>query len=446
MLYKPIIGASENYTTGNVHAETPADQLQRVSDLQAEYAQLKTDMQEEVNMMDTKLIQKAAEAKEHIQPLKKTIKKRQDKKLDFERYQGLVDNSRKKPVRSERENNALAKHEGHLTRATEEYRSADDHLKATLPPVTAAAFSILPHLLATQIMIQNTLLAQVYTTLHNYSLEHQFQSPPPTMQDVIAAWENSFKPIQNDLETGVQSIRLGKAIQKPMALGKDSRSSSLAVRSNTAPPRRSSAQSNISERSPAPSLYEEPGAATPPAIDASTKPKMSPSPSFGPQYVMPHRLPSGSALAPPNGQLRSAGSRSTLASSVASSYASPPASSVETLSSASDRFAPAAPNPDYFTRERTPQPQSASTLAASAASLAAAQKKKPPPPPPKRIASQRNWATALYDFDGQGDGDLVFREGDRIRIVEKTESVDDWWEGELKGRQGSFPANYVRVG
>ena len=77
---------------------------------------------------------------------------------------------------------------------------------------------------------------------------------------------------------------------------------------------------------------------------------------------------------------------------------------------------------------------------------AVAMKKKPPPPPPKRTPSTQGiWVKALYDFQGQGKGDLVFREGDRIKVVKKTESTDDWWEGELKGVQGSFPANYCQA-
>jgi len=64
----------------------------------------------------------------------------------------------------------------------------------------AAAFSILPHLLAAQIMTQNTLLAQYYTVLHNYCTEEGFPSPPPPMDDVIAQWDTDFKPIQRDVE------------------------------------------------------------------------------------------------------------------------------------------------------------------------------------------------------------------------------------------------------
>jgi amphiphysin len=75
----------------------------------------------------------------------------------------------------------------------------------------------------------------------------------------------------------------------------------------------------------------------------------------------------------------------------------------------------------------------------------AAGKKKPPPPPPKKIGSfQYEYVTAMYDFDSLTEGDLNFREGDRIRVVKKTQSSQDWWEGEVNGKKGSFPANYCK--
>lgn len=46
---------------------------------------------------------------------------------------------------------------------------------------------------------------------------------------------------------------------------------------------------------------------------------------------------------------------------------------------------------------------------------------------------------ALYDYDAQQDGDLSFRKDDRIEIVERTASTEDWWTGKLNGRQGVFP-------
>ena len=77
-------------------------------------------------------------------------------------------------------------------------------------------------------------------------------------------------------------------------------------------------------------------------------------------------------------------------------------------------------------------------------------KRAPPPPPalkprpslgPKPIV-----VTALYDFQAQNDGDLSFQAGDKITIIEKSESTEDWWTGSLNGMKGTFPANYSSYG
>lgn len=99
-------------------------------------------------------------------------------------------------------------------------------------------------------------------------------------------------------------------------------------------------------------------------------------------------------------------------------------------------------NGDYF--GKIPSNNSA-TSTPSASPNPAASKKKPPPPPPKKIGSyQHEYVTAMYDFDSHTAGDLSFREGDRIRVIKKTESSQDWWQGEIGGVKGSFPANYCK--
>lgn len=50
-----------------------------------------------------------------------------------------------------------------------------------------------------------------------------------------------------------------------------------------------------------------------------------------------------------------------------------------------------------------------------------------------------NYVVALYDFAAQADGDLDFKVGDRIEVVERTDSAEDWWTGRLEGRTGVFP-------
>ncbi|KAL7873382.1 hypothetical protein AOLI_G00124530 [Acnodon oligacanthus] len=52
-------------------------------------------------------------------------------------------------------------------------------------------------------------------------------------------------------------------------------------------------------------------------------------------------------------------------------------------------------------------------------------------------------ATAMHPFTGQQPGDLSFAVGDRITVLTKTDSQYDWWEGELRGQVGIFPANFV---
>ena len=50
---------------------------------------------------------------------------------------------------------------------------------------------------------------------------------------------------------------------------------------------------------------------------------------------------------------------------------------------------------------------------------------------------------ATHDFPGQQDGDLPFRKGDRITILEQIDS--DWLRGESNGMQGIFPATFVQI-
>ncbi|OBA13841.1 uncharacterized protein OGAPODRAFT_83792 [Ogataea polymorpha] len=54
-------------------------------------------------------------------------------------------------------------------------------------------------------------------------------------------------------------------------------------------------------------------------------------------------------------------------------------------------------------------------------------------------------AIALYTFAGEQQGDLGFKKGDVITIIQKSDSTDDWWTGRIGTREGIFPANYVEL-
>ena len=116
-LYQPIVGASDGH--GHEPVLTSQLQLDRTSKLKEAYTDLKTDLTEEVIMMDARVIKPATEAKEYIQPIRKTIKKRENKRLDWERYQDKVNSLSKKMKRTDRENATLVKSEEELARAAD---------------------------------------------------------------------------------------------------------------------------------------------------------------------------------------------------------------------------------------------------------------------------------------------------------------------------------------
>lgn len=79
-LYAPIIGASSDYQ-GHQPVETPEATMSRTARLREEYEDLKRDLLDEVNLVDARMVKPATEAHEHLQPMKKTIKKREDRKV-----------------------------------------------------------------------------------------------------------------------------------------------------------------------------------------------------------------------------------------------------------------------------------------------------------------------------------------------------------------------------
>lgn len=48
---------------------------------------------------------------------------------------------------------------------------------------------------------------------------------------------------------------------------------------------------------------------------------------------------------------------------------------------------------------------------------------------------------AMYDFTPQEAGELEFRRGDVITVLDRSDQ--HWWQGEIAHRRGLFPATYV---
>jgi len=95
-----------------------------------------------------------------------------------------------------------------------------------------------------------------------------------------------------------------------------------------------------------------------------------------------------------------------------------------------------------------------STYSDSAPSTPTSDKKGPPPgrpsapkpvfkPATRAATLGTNQAVALYTFHAAEPGDLGFKKGDIITITKRTDSKNDWWTGQVDGRTGIFPSNYV---
>ncbi|KAI0112875.1 hypothetical protein F4814DRAFT_324957 [Daldinia grandis] len=430
-LWDPIVGATDGH--GTTAVPTPDLQLERTLRLKQAYTELKAEVLEEVGLIESTIIKPATDARDCIAPLRKTIKKRENKRLDYEKCQDKVNKLQRKVSRTPKEDAALAKAEAEVARTAEEFEIADSHLRDTLPPLVAATFSIIPPLIAGVVVIQNRLLGLYYTTLHNYCQDYDFPSPPPPMESVTSMWSAAYEPVKREVES-ITCIATGKAVRQPMKLPDDP--SNAINNINDRKPSTSSATSSTAEngfhRSPS-GLIGSSNSAPPPA---GPRPKRIPSSasiasSQGSTTIQPKPKPSfaiGNHLTPTD-------------FTTASRLGQGPTPAISPGSTQ--------PRADYFGRP-SPTLTNASGTSFSAAASAAAiavKKKPPPPPPPKKIGANRleEFVIAQYDFAGQNAGDLSFREGARIKIVKKTGTDQDWWMGELDGVRGSFPANYCKT-
>lgn len=64
--------------------------------------------------------------------------------------------------------------------------------------------------------------------------------------------------------------------------------------------------------------------------------------------------------------------------------------------------------------------------------------------------SSTDHVVALFPYTAQYDDELSFLQGDVVHVIERKKNVIErehqtWWKGELRGRTGLFPSNYVEA-
>ncbi|KAK4337039.1 hypothetical protein RND71_043387 [Anisodus tanguticus] len=68
----------------------------------------------------------------------------------------------------------------------------------------------------------------------------------------------------------------------------------------------------------------------------------------------------------------------------------------------------------------------------------------PPKLPPKK-PSLKEQAKVLFAYTAENDDELSIKEGDIINIISKKVEDKGWWKGELNGKIGVFPDNFVEL-
>ncbi|KAI7026541.1 hypothetical protein KC355_g616, partial [Hortaea werneckii] len=225
-IYKPIDcqPAPEPGVQRSQPAETPQSYLQKCLGMQKLYSDLKDDLRQEIGMIDHKLVRPAEEARTALKGLHKTLKHRENMKLDYERYLSRAGHARKKELRTAKEEANLATAESNLAQSQIDYQTADDQVKQTFPPVSAAVVQLLPYLMANIVMLQTTLVGQVYTVLDTYTKKYRFPNPAPGDREIIEAWQREFDGFRRELEQGISVIANGKAVKMSMDLPPDASS------------------------------------------------------------------------------------------------------------------------------------------------------------------------------------------------------------------------------
>ncbi|KAL2121850.1 hypothetical protein VTJ04DRAFT_2305 [Mycothermus thermophilus] len=208
-LYDPILGPADRPHRA---AETPRLQLERVFKLKEAYRDLKGDIFAELESVDTHVIKPASTARDSLAPVRKTIKKRENKRLAYELAQERAIKLEKKVERTPKEEGALVKAEAERKRTEEEFETVDRKLREILPSLLRSTFALINPLVETLVAIQHRFLGLTYTILHDYCRAVGFPTTVLPARDIIHAWAEQFGPVKMRVESIGCVSRNNKAI------------------------------------------------------------------------------------------------------------------------------------------------------------------------------------------------------------------------------------------
>ncbi|KAF8923116.1 hypothetical protein BGZ58_003324 [Dissophora ornata] len=477
-VYDPALGEPSGEVTPR-RVQTAPESIQAVDDFQAVMREIRDILLPEVDKLEVSVVQPLTEMQNLMKMIRKTIVKRDHKMVDYDRYRISLKKLQDKKEKTLSDEKQIYKLESQLEVATADYEGLNNLLKEELPGYfwlrTQLIEPVFYSFYYLQLRIYNILLDRIDPLSRSgyYDLTMDVIQGYDTRKADIAPTLESVEIITKRAITTPYASKYGRPAHDtsptgsspgtPRAYGGSS-TSLEEPHSPPAPPAskpwqsataKSWQQATASAAPPqaAPKSWQSGSAPGPAAPPPPAAPKSWQAAGAAAPAAKPWQATGAAAPTPKPWQAAAAQAPKPWQATATSEPSPPPAySSPQPAAPPAPAPAPAAsrggPNVHlHISPFSTGIAGAVAATAASAAfnagkSAAAANKRPPPPPVPKRLGVKM--VVALYDYDAQQEGDLSFKGGDRIELVERTGSTEDWWTGKLNGRQGVFPGNYVQ--
>lgn len=382
--------ASGAVSTGNrKDVEASPQQIAALKDYDRMSSDIRQTLLAEIDVLDSRVVHPIRDLLKVFQRVRASITKRNHKLTDLDRFQNSLKKLKDKDQRSLSEEKNMFRLETDVERAKVEYEDWNERLKEELPRFFELCNYFYEPTWQTLYFLQVNIYYMTLERLEPRAKSGYFSA----QEDPLKAYESRRNSVPT---SGLERLGITKppiSKSRPLLASKPSGPSSVSAPPEKKPP-------------PRPPITGKPVSVSSNVTDHDS---VRPSPQQAPHLYSPRRTSSASVAS--NISLASMGS------------------------AVSSETGPAAAPP---TKVQTP---------AAALAAAASAKKPPPPVPGNKPRAAKIYATALYDFEAQADGDLSLETGQRIELLSKSESVNDWWKGRNSdGVEGLFPANYVKLG
>lgn len=130
-IYKPISGRMSD--PDSIKPEGNPEGIQACEEYEAIVKELQETLAPELEMIDTRVVRPANELLDVIKVIRKTVVKREHKRLDYDRHRATLKKLQDKKERNAKEEKAMWKAEGEVESATQDFNYFNDLLKDELP-------------------------------------------------------------------------------------------------------------------------------------------------------------------------------------------------------------------------------------------------------------------------------------------------------------------------